>query len=269
MDIQKNELEPEFTPTFTGSRQERAWIRESLADFYEDQWFTDVLYRVKGGKEATVYCCRGHPVTEVDLIAAKVFRPRMFRAMKNDTLYKQGRGMLDADAKRVLDRRSLLALRKKTTYGKRLDAASWCRHEFEALTELYEAGADVPRPLAYAPNAILMEFVGDEVQAAPILQSIRLEREEAESLFERLIQNVEILLSRYVIHGDLSAYNVLYQDGDAWIIDLPQTIDALAHPRAYELFARDVDRLCRYFVKQDVEVDAMGLALELWQRWIE
>ena len=269
MNIPKNDPEDEFDPTFTGGRQEREWIRSALSAFYEDRWFTDVLYRVKGGKEATVYCCRGHPVSEVDLIAAKVFRPRMFRAMKNDALYKQGRGILDQDAKRVLDRRSLLALKKKTAYGKQLDAASWCRHEYEALTQLYEAGADVPKPLAYAPNAILMEFVGDDVQAAPILQSIRLERDEAEALFERLVENVEILLSCYVVHGDLSAYNVLYQDGDAWIIDLPQTIDALQHPRAYELFARDVDRLCRYFVRQGVEVDAVGLALELWQRWIE
>lgn len=269
MNTQSHELEDEFHPTFTGSRQERAWIRDSLGDFYEDRWFTDVLYRVKGGKEATVYCCRGHPVTGLERIAAKVYRPRIFRAMKNDALYKQGRGILDQDAKRVLDRRSLLALKKKTAYGKRLDAAAWCRHEFEALGELHEAGADVPRPLAYAPNAILMEFVGDDVQAAPILQSIRLERDEAERVFARLLENVEILLSRYVVHGDLSAYNVLYQDGDAWIIDLPQTIDALAHPRGFELFARDVDRLCRYFVRQGLEADPMGLALELWQRWLE
>ena len=38
MNIQKNELEPEFTPTFTGSRQEQAWIREALSGFYEDRW---------------------------------------------------------------------------------------------------------------------------------------------------------------------------------------------------------------------------------------
>lgn len=269
MNIQKNEIADEFHPTFTGSRQERAWIRESLGGFYEDRWFTDVLYRVKGGKEATVYCCRGHPVTGVDLIAAKVFRPRIFRAMKNDSLYKSNRTVLRPDGKSVFDRRRLLALRKKTAYGKRLDAASWCRHEYDALTELHEAGADVPKPLAYAPNAILMEFVGDDVQAAPILQSIRLERQEAEAVFERLVENVEILLSCYVVHGDLSAYNVLYEDGEAWIIDLPQAIDALQHPRGYELFARDVDRLCRYFVKQGVEVEAVGLAQELWQRWIE
>lgn len=265
----RNELEGEFRPTFTGTRQEQQWIQEALGEFYVERWFTDVLYRVKGGKEATVYCCRAHPLTGRDLIAAKVFRPRMFRAMRNDALYKQGRGILDSDAKRVLDRRSLLALKKKTRYGKILDSTSWCRHEFQALHELHEAGADVPEPLAVSTNAILMEYVGDDVQAAPILQTLSFEREDAEAIFERLIQNVEILLSRYVIHADLSAYNVLYRDGDVWIIDLPQAIDAIHHPRAFELFSRDVDRLCRYFVRQGVDVEPMGLSLELWQRWIE
>ena len=33
-------------------------------------------------------------------------------------------------------------------------------------------------------------------------------------MLERLLENVEILLSRYVVHGDLSAYNVLYQHGE-------------------------------------------------------
>ena len=53
--------------------------------FYEDKWFTDVLYRVKAGKEATVYCCQAGPAVGHELIAAKVYRPRMFRAMRNDS----------------------------------------------------------------------------------------------------------------------------------------------------------------------------------------
>ena len=91
MDPLQNELKDQFTPTFTGSRQEQRWIKDALGEFYAERWFTDVLYRVQGGKEATVYCCRAHPATGLDLIAAKVFRPRMFRAMKNDSLYKIGR----------------------------------------------------------------------------------------------------------------------------------------------------------------------------------
>ena len=75
----------EFRPTFTGGRQEQRWIEESLGGFFADGWLTDILYRVKGGKEATVYCCKAHPATGHDLIAAKVFRPRMFRAIRQTT----------------------------------------------------------------------------------------------------------------------------------------------------------------------------------------
>ena len=36
------------------SKHERAWILNYLGKFYEEQLITDVLRRVKGGKEATV-----------------------------------------------------------------------------------------------------------------------------------------------------------------------------------------------------------------------
>ncbi len=261
-------FEEQFDPTFTGSRQERKWIRESLNEFWEDQLMTDVLYRVKGGKEATVYCCRAHVKTRRPLVAAKVFRPRMFRAMRNDSLYKQGRGMMDGEGKLVLDRRSLLALKKKTTYGKLLDTASWCMHEYRSLVDLHEAGADVPKPWAWGPNAILMDYIGDEDGAAPILQKLRLDKEEAKTLFDRLIRNVEIFLGTFRVHADLSPYNILYWEGEIRIIDLPQVVDALRHPDAFGLFRRDMDRVCAYFEKQGVRTDATELTHDLWKTWV-
>ena len=258
--------EKAFEPTFTGTRQERKWIHKSLLGFYRERWLSDVLYRVKPGKEATVYCCRAGPETGLGLLAAKVFRPRMFRAMRNDALYKTGRHRMDEEGKMGYDRRSLKALEKKSKYGRWLDTASWVTHEFRALVELYEAGADVPQPLASSDNAILMEYVGDEDSAAPILQQVALDHGEARVLLERLVQNVEILLSCFRVHADLSAYNVLYWDGDVRIIDFPQTIDAMRHPQAFELFQRDVDRLCRYFVRQGVDCSPVDLAWELWER---
>ena len=58
-----------FRPTFTGSRYEREWILHYLGSFYDDKLLTDVLRRVKGGKEANVYCCEAHPDTGLDLLA--------------------------------------------------------------------------------------------------------------------------------------------------------------------------------------------------------
>lgn len=258
-----------FRTSFAVSRQERAYLERCLGDFFEDCVITEVTHRVKGGKEATVFGCRAHPALGGGLLAAKVYRPRMFRAMRNDSFYKQGRGMMDGEGKLVLDGRSLRALAKRTSYGKRLDSASWCMHEWSVLTELSEAGAEVPKPIAFSPSAILMEYVGDEAGPAPVLQDIALPRAEAEELFERVLRSVETMLSCFVVHADLSAYNVMLNAGEVRIIDFPQAVDALRHPQGFALLARDVDRLCRYFARQGVTRDAVGLATRLWHECVE
>ena len=97
-------------------------------------------------------CAALHDRVSQDLIAAKVYRPRMFRAMRNDAVYREGREMMDGSGKAVRDRRSLLAIRKKTRHGRGLAAASWLQHEYETMRVLHEAGADVPEPLAEQLN---------------------------------------------------------------------------------------------------------------------
>lgn len=265
MTIRHDDMDDAFHPRFSGGRQERAWIVEALEGLHVDGWFTEVLFRVKAGKEATVYCCRGDPDAGKGLIAAKVFRPRMFRGMRNDSLYRHGRVALDASGK--VDRRSrtIRALAKGTRFGQQVQSTSWCQYEFRTLTRLHAAGVGVPRPLVASSNAILMDFCGDEDGAAPILQSVSLDLREARRVFDRLLDDVDRMLGEYVVHADLSAYNVLYRDGDLRIIDLPQAIDVLEHPLGYELLRRDVANLCRYFARQGVVEDADRIALRLWR----
>jgi RIO kinase 1 len=259
----------EFNPGFNGTYQEHLWIKESLGGFYEDRWFTEVLYRVKAGKEATVYCCRAHPSTGLELLAAKVYRPRMFRAMRNDWIYRQGRDILGADGTAVRDRRSLRAVARRTRYGRRLGVTSWSQYEYNALQDFHAAGADVPRPLAHAGNAILMEYVGDATLAAPILQRISLDPGQARPLFDRLMGNVELFLACDRNHADLSAHNVLYWQGQVRIIDFPQVVDPWTNPSALSLLARDVERLCQYFARQGVQSDAGGIVSGLWRRFMK
>ena len=260
--------EAPFEPSFNGTRSEKAWIRESLEEFWRDRWFTDILYRVRPGKEATVYCCPAGPSVGVEYVAAKVYRPRQFRSMQNDWLYKQGRFTIGADGKSAFDSRTLKAVRNHTKFGQKVDMITWVGHEYGMLKELYDFGADVPRPLAMGHNAILMEYIGDAAMPAPILHSVELDRLLAHELLERLLWNVEAMLSIYRIHGDLSAYNVLLWQERAWIIDLPQVVDALENPQAFSLLARDVDRLCGYFVRQGVQVNASKVTADLWDRML-
>ena len=104
------------TPPSLSSKHEREWILSYLGDFYDDKQITDVLSRVKGGKEANVYCCAAHPATGLDLIAAKIYRPRQFRQLRNDSRYRQGRSYLDERGKVVRDERLLVAIQKKTSH---------------------------------------------------------------------------------------------------------------------------------------------------------
>jgi RIO kinase 1 len=73
-----------------------------------------------------------------------------------------------------------------------------------------------------------------------------------------------VLLSKERIHGDLSAYNILYWNGDITLIDFPQVVSPEANPAAWTIFLRDVTRVCQYFTSQGLRNDARKLATELW-----
>jgi RIO kinase 1 len=255
-----------FNPTYHAARYERIWILNYLAPFYDKGEIADVLRKVKGGKEANVYCCAGGPKVGLDLVAAKVYRPRQFRNLRNDALYRQGREVIGARGQPVRDRRALHAIQMGTHKGKEMQHTSWLAHEYVTLQVLHLAGVRVPRPLSFANNTILMEYVGELTIPAPTLQSASLTRGEAATLFTALLADVETMLACGRVHADLSAFNVLYWRGDYRIIDFPQAVDPTTHPSAYALFERDVTRLCQYFARYGMACDPSGLAATIWAR---
>lgn len=253
-----------FNFTYSAARFEEGWLLDSIGDFYEHRWITDVLMRLKGGKEASVYLSRSGPAIEAPLVAAKVYRPRSLRNLKNDGQYRVGRTDLDADGNAIVKDGDLHAMRKRTAYGEELRHQSWIAYEFQTLETLYAARADVPRPYAMEKNAILMDYIGDLETAAPTLNTVTLESDEVTPLFDRVVHNIDLLLSHQRIHGDLSAYNILYWEGDITLIDFPQVVQPEANPAGWTIFLRDVMRICQYFASQGLRRDARKLAAELW-----
>lgn len=250
--------------TYNAARFEEGWLLDSLIGFFEQQWISDVLRKVKGGKEASVYQCIGGAAVNDKLVAAKVYRPRSLRNLRNDHLYREGREDLDGEGKIILDGGKIRAMRQRTEYGKELLHQSWIAYEFTTMQILHAAGADVPVPYTMADNAILMDYIGNFGEPAPTLNEITLDRSEATSLFERIVRNIDILLASEVIHGDLSAYNILYWNGDIVLIDFPQAISPKINRNAFHIFERDVTRICDYFHEQGVKVNAHELSRELW-----
>jgi len=254
---------------------------DALDYFVADRLITDVVHVVKGGKEATVFCCRAHPSTKVELLAAKVYRRGQFHHVvtkkdgsfrevtffdqtrlsnfKNDAMYREGR---------ITDKRLARAIQKRTRKAREVEHASWIEQEFETLSLLYNAGADVPRPFAQSETAILMEYIGDEQSPAPLLRDVILAPEEVEPLFEILIENIRLWLACNRVHADLSPYNVLYWNGALKIIDFPQSVDPCVNQNAYTLLHRDIKNICRYWARYGVRCDALQLANDLYERWL-
>ena len=70
------------------------------------------------------------------------------------------------------------------------------------------------------------------------------------------------------IHGDLSAFNVLYREGDVRIIDFPQAVDPRFNSSALTLLERDVDRICEYASRRGVGADGARIVRDLWSRFL-
>jgi RIO kinase 1 len=233
---------------------------ELIASFYDEGFIAEVLFPIKSGKEATVYCARAHPDRPEKYYALKLYRPLAHRGFRNDALYQEGRFGHET--------REVRAMRTKTRKGRIFQFYSWLAHEYAMLQILHKAGADVPRPVAAGAHGLLLEFIGEDSTPAPMLATVRLAPGEARHVFERLLGNIAILLARNLVHGDLSAYNVLYCQGRPVIIDLPQAADARVNPNARMLLERDVVNLCRYFARQGEPRESCAIADELWDRYV-
>ena len=91
--VRAQEISREFQFTYKAARFEEAWLLDSLFEIAEHKWISDVLRKVKGGKEASVYLCRSGVAVDAPLVAAKVYRPRMLRNLKNDQQYRGDGGI--------------------------------------------------------------------------------------------------------------------------------------------------------------------------------
>jgi RIO kinase 1 len=58
-----------------------------------------------------------------------------------------------------------------------------------------------------------------------------------------------------IVHGDLSAYNILAAGDRLVIIDLPQIVDLVGNPQGMDYLLRDLTNICGWFRSKGLEVD--------------
>ena len=106
----------------------------------------------------------------------------------------------------------------------------------------------VPYPAQILDTELLLEFIGAaDGTAAPRLAETRPDPAELAGLWDQLVRALVALARDGLAHGDLSAYNLLVQDGRLVMIDLPQVVDVIANPRGVWYLTRDAENIGRWF----------------------
>lgn len=231
---------------------------EPLPDWVvtEDAAIDTELGILKTGKEAEVFLLERATADKSSLLAAKRYRSPEHRQFHRSATYTEDRGMRNSRDRRALARNS--------SYGKKVQAASWAASEFDRLSEFWSAGISVPYPLQLSDEEILMEFVGlPDGTAAPRLAQVRPDRDLLPILWEQLRESMIRIAGLGLAHADLSAYNILVADDRVVIIDLPQAVDLLTNPQGMEFLARDCRNVCSWFTSRRFPQDPDELLAEL------
>ena len=179
------------------------------------------------------------------LLAEKVYRGNDHRDFHRDAGYLDGRRTRESRLDRAVGNRS--------RFGLKVIAEQWAVAEFAALSRLWQAGAPVPYPVQRVGTDLLMEFVGSaDGTAAPRLAALRPEPDELADLWEQLCDALGYLARAGYAHGDLSAYNILVDEGRLVLIDLPQIVDLTVNPHGGEYLVRDVANIASWFAARSL-----------------
>jgi len=222
---------------------------------------------LKSGKEAEIFLVERRFASGPRLVAHKRYRPRYpvkgqlraegfanATAYRGDAIYKAGWFLPTRDKK---------ALMGGSRYGHELAGHLWPYQEWTMLRRAWDAGASVPYPVEHTDRGLMMEFIGDESQAAPKLAQARLSTGELASAWEQLLENLRALTAAGLVHADLSAYNLLWWEGRLVVIDLPQAVEFTTNADAYDLLHRDVANVGEWFTRRGLAVDVETVYAEL------
>jgi len=132
--------------------------------------------------------------------------------------------------------------------------------EFTILSKAYRAGVPVPTPARRVDNMFTMRFLGADQRAASLRET---DLENPAETAQAALGLVEKMLGSFIVHGDLSEYNILVVDGQLFVIDFPQAVEFSSKIERHRL-VKDAERLLRrdlgnlesFFSKLDVRIDA-------------
>jgi RIO kinase 1 len=195
---------------------------------------------LKTGKEADVFLLeRAVDDGPSVVMAAKRYRDAEHRNFHRNAVYTENR--------RGRDTREARAIAKSSAFGRAVAAGQWASAEWDSLRRCWLAGLPVPYPVQIDGTEILMEWIRDDGETAPRLAQCRPDPELLRSYFEQLREALALMAQHGIVHGDLSAYNLLAAGERLVIIDLPQVVDLIGNAQGMDFLLRDCANVCAWF----------------------
>lgn len=128
---------------------------------------------------------------------------------------------------------------------------SWAKKEFKNLKKASNV-VRCPEVYGLQDNVLVMEFIGEELQAYPKLKEVNIENPD--SALKQVLDNIKALWNdEKLVHGDLSEYNILVEEDELVWIDFSQGVHE-SHPEAMRLLKRDVENTVNFFQSQGAEM---------------
>lgn len=132
---------------------------------------------------------------------------------------------------------------------------TWALKEYKNLLRSFENGISVPQPFFVRRNILIMELIEADGHAAPQLRNCKdLTNDEMQEIYYDVFNQVTLLWSKAnLVHGDLSAYNMLYANNKIYLIDMGQAV-LTSHNYADSFLLRDIENLLYYFTEFNIDV---------------
>lgn len=131
---------------------------------------------------------------------------------------------------------------------------TWAEKEMRNLIRLSTAEIPCPEPVLLRGHVLVMGFIGKDDMPAPLLKNVQLSESKARELYLQVIQYMRRMYQdARLVHADLSEFNMLYQSGSVYIIDVSQSVEH-DHPHALEFLRKDCVNVNDFFLKRSVAV---------------
>lgn len=150
---------------------------------------------------------------------------------------------------------------KRVTKNPRKVVSLWAQREFSTLKALY-GKINLPQPVAVDKNVVVMEFLGKNGLAYPLLKDVG--SEDPERDFDAVLTATKTMYREGLVHADLSEYNIMVSDS-LYFIDFAQST-IVGNPRSEEFLRRDVENVHRYFSRY-LSLPPADVLIEEVVRW--